>query len=62
MIHYKRRNKYGNIFKITKFNLRPEWEDELEKLKKEKFNDVTEVEMFRYLISLGLNAIKSKNE
>lgn len=27
--------------KKAKFNLRPEWEDELKKLKKEKFNDVT---------------------
>lgn len=38
--------------------LRPEWEPELDRLKKEQFYNDTQAEMFRYLISLGLNALK----
>lgn len=37
--------------------LRPEWEPELNQLKKEQFNNKPQSEMFRYLISLGLEAM-----
>lgn len=40
--------------------LRPEWEPELDRLKKEQFYNDTQAEMFRYLISLGLNALKAE--
>ena len=40
--------------------LRPEWEPELDRLKKERFYNDTQAEMFRYLISLGLNALKAE--
>lgn len=40
--------------------LRPEWEPELNRLKKEQFYNDTQAEMFRYLISLGLDALKAE--
>ena len=45
--------------KRAMISLRPEWEPELEKLKKEKFYNTTQAEMFRYLIRLGLNSLKN---
>ena len=49
--------------KRTMVTLRPEWKSELDQLKKEKFYNDTQAEMFRYLIDLGLNSLKDeKNE
>ena len=45
--------------KRAMISLRPEWEPDLEKLKKEKFYNTTQAEMFRYLIRLGLNSLKN---
>ena len=42
--------------------LLPEWEPILNKLKKEKFYNCTRAEMFRYIISRGLKAIKENRE
>ena len=43
--------------------LRPEWEDDLLQLKKEKFFNTTKSAMFQYLIALGLEVEKnSKNQ
>ena len=52
----------ANSSKRTMITLRPEWEPELEQLKKERFYNETQAEMFRYLISLGLEALKTKKE
>ena len=40
--------------------LRPEWESELIQLKKEQFYDKTQADMFRYLIALGLESLKTE--
>lgn len=46
--------------KRAMITLRPEWEPELDKLKRERFYNKTQAEMFRYLISLGLNVLKTE--
>lgn len=40
--------------------LLPEWEPLLNKLKKEKFYNDTQAEMFRYIIGRGLDSIRNK--
>lgn len=40
--------------------LLPEWEPELDKLKKERFYNDTQAEMFRYIIGRGLDSIKGE--
>ncbi len=42
-------------------SLNPEWEPKLNKLKKEKFYNSSKAEMFRYLIKIGLEALKDEN-
>ena len=45
--------------KRAMITLRPEWEDELDRIKKEIFYNGTQAVMFRYLIALGLDSIKA---
>lgn len=40
----------------------PEWEPKLEQLKKEQFYNDTQAEMFRYIISRGLEAMEAEKE
>lgn len=40
-------------------SITPELEPELDQLKKERFYNTTQAEMFRYLIALGLESVKS---
>lgn len=40
----------------------PELESELSNLKKEKFHDSTQAEMYRYLINLGLESLNKGNQ
>jgi hypothetical protein len=40
--------------------LKPEWEPELDQLKKEQFYNKTQSEMFRYIISRGLEVLKAE--
>lgn len=40
--------------------LRPEWAPKLEQLKKEQFYNETQAEMFRYIISRGLEALEAE--
>lgn len=40
--------------------LLPEWEPMLEKLKKERFYNDTQAEMFRYIIGRGLESLESE--
>lgn len=49
----------GVYSKRAMVTLRPEWEPELDRLKKEQFYNKTQAEMFRFLISLGLDALGS---
>lgn len=42
-------------------SLLPEWEPELDHLKKEHFYNDTQAEMFRCLIRLGLDALKNES-
>lgn len=46
--------------KRAMITLRPEWEPELDRLKKEQFYNDTQAEMFRYLIGLGLDTLKNE--
>ena len=46
--------------KRTMITLRPEWEQELDQLKKEKFYKETQAEMFRYIIARGLASLKAE--
>lgn len=39
----------------------PEWEEELDILKKEVFYNASKSELIRYLIKTGLNQIKKEN-
>lgn len=41
--------------------LRPEWEPELDQLKQEQFYNETQAEMFRYIISRGLDTLEQGN-
>lgn len=47
----------GTLKKRAMITLCPEWEPRLEQLKKEQFYNDTKAEMFRYLISLGINSL-----
>ena len=38
--------------------LLPEWEDELDRLKKTKFYNQSKAELIRYLINLGLKEVR----
>ena len=40
--------------------LLPEWEPELDQLKKERFYNKTQADMFRYIISRGLDTVKQE--
>ncbi|WP_250278010.1 ribbon-helix-helix domain-containing protein [[Clostridium] colinum] len=40
--------------------LLPEWEEELDTLKKESFYNTSKSELIRYLIKTGLNQIKKE--
>lgn len=42
--------------------LRPEWEPMLDQLKKDRFYNDTQAEMFRYLIARGLESLKTENK
>lgn len=46
--------------KRTMVTLRPEWELELDQLKKEQFYNETRAEMFRYIIACGLDTLKTE--
>ena len=46
--------------KKTSITLLPEWEPELDQLKKEQFYNETRAEMFRYIISRGLDVMKQE--
>lgn len=46
--------------KRTMVTLLPEWEPELDKLKKERFYNESRAEMLRYIIGLGLASIESE--
>lgn len=46
--------------KRTMITLLPEWELELDQLKKEQFYNETRAEMFRYIISRGLDVMKQE--
>lgn len=46
--------------KRTMITLLPEWESQLDKLKREQFYKETQAEMFRYIIGRGLKAIESE--
>lgn len=37
-----------------------EWEDDLDNLKKEKFNNCSRADMFRFLIQRGLESLKAE--
>ena len=50
----------GTHLKRTMVTLHPEWEDELNHLKKEHFYNETKSEMFRYIISRGLEALRKE--
>lgn len=52
-------------FRKTVITLPPEWEKDLDQLKKERFRNQSQADMLRYLISLGLGATgeeQSKNK
>ncbi len=40
--------------------LLPEWEPELDRLKRERFYNDTQAEMFRYIIRRGLASLKAE--
>ncbi len=40
--------------------LQPEWEPMLKRLKQEQFKDVTQTQMLRHIIELGLESAKSE--
>lgn len=46
--------------KRTMINLLPEWEPVLNQLKKERFCNETQAEMFRYIIGRGLASLQSE--
>ena len=46
--------------KRTMITLRPEWESELDTLKKEQFYNETQAEMFRHIISCGLDVLRKE--
>ena len=46
--------------KRAMITLRPEWESELNLLKKEQFYNQTQAEMYRYLIQKGLDSLKTE--
>lgn len=46
--------------KRTMVTLKSEWEPELDQLKKEQFYNKTQSEMFRYIISRGLEVLKAE--
>lgn len=46
--------------KRTMVVINPEWEPDLEQLKKEKFYNNTQAEMFRYVIQVGLDTFHAK--
>lgn len=48
--------------KRTVVTLRPEWEPMLDQLKKDRFYNDTQAEMFRYLIARGLESLKTENK
>jgi hypothetical protein len=48
--------------KRTMITLRPEWEPELDQLKKDQFYNEPQAEMYRQLIRLGLDALKSNKK
>lgn len=49
-----------NVQKRVIITLRPEWEPVLRRLQQEKFNDVTQAQMLRYIIDLGLASAKDE--
>ena len=60
MIHYEEVNTIATYVKKTMITLQPEWEPELERLKKDQFYNETQAEMFRYIISRGLEVLKKE--
>lgn len=46
----------------TSVTLLPEWEEDLKKLKQEKFYDKPKSELIRYLIQLGLEETKKPSK
>lgn len=46
--------------KRTMVTLQPEWEPVIEQLKKERFYNSTQAEMFRYIIGRGLESLKDE--
>lgn len=46
----------------TSVTLLPEWEEDIERLKKEKFWDKSKSELIRYLIKLGLEESKKSSK
>ena len=48
--------------KRTMVTLAPEWLPMLDQLKKEKFYNDTQAEMFRYIIGRGLKVMKGEKE
>ena len=52
--------KIATYIKKTVITLQPEWEPELERLKKDQFYNETQAEMFRYIISRGLEVLKKE--
>lgn len=60
MIHYGGRKFMSKYPKRAMVTLLPEWEQELDKLKKEQFYNDTQAEMFRYIIGRGLASIKKE--
>ena len=51
-----------NLSKRIMVTLMPEWEDALDKLKKDKFYNDSQASMFRYLISLGLEKLQEDKD
>ncbi|WP_423734588.1 hypothetical protein [Bacillus cereus] len=54
------KNLPTNLKRLS-LTLLPEWEEELDELKREKFYTSSKAEMLRYLISLGLKTSKELN-
>mgnify|MGYP006865399371 CR=1 FL=1 len=48
--------------KRTMVTLLPEWEPLLDQLKKEQFYNDTRAEMFRYIISRGLDSLEAEKK
>lgn len=47
-------------YKRVMVTMRPEWEPELDRLKKDQFYNVTRAEMYRQLIQRGLESVRAE--